>query len=210
MLNELHKRQEDVAHSVDQQVTYFTHLNKDVQFNYMAVSNLSTTLRDFATRTEETFQEVSCKFEWASKQRLVAKAIRDLEFSITQLGVHIDEWLEALQFMSGKVRINLFSPKVLEGIITSVNLGLPEGYELAAGMHPDSLNWYYDTLQTSLLTDAHGSLIVILIPLKDINRHFQLFKAYSFPVHLFNTTYASFQVESEYVAVNSMERSYLP
>jgi hypothetical protein len=100
--------------------------------------------------------------------------------------------------MSGKVLINLLPPKVLEGIITSVTLGLPEGYELADGMHPDSLNWYYETLQTSLLTDAHGLMIVILIPLKDINHHFQLFKVYNFPLHLFNKTYASFHMESKY------------
>jgi hypothetical protein len=76
-LNQLHKWQEEVAHSVEQQVTYFTRLNKDVQFNYMAISNLSTTLRNLISRTEETFQEVSSKFEWASRQRLVT-TIRDL------------------------------------------------------------------------------------------------------------------------------------
>jgi hypothetical protein len=109
---------------------------------------------------------------------------------------------------NGSLPINLLSPKVLEGIITSDTLGLPEGYELAAGMHPDSLNWYYETSQTSLLTDAHGLMIVILIPLKDTNRNFQLFKVYIFPVHLFNKTYASFRIESEYMTVNSIKRSY--
>jgi uncharacterized protein YoxC len=143
-LDELHKKQEEVPNSVEQQVTYFTHLTKDVQFNYMAVSNLSNTLKDFATRTEETFQEVSSKSEWAFKQRLAASVISELEFSITQLGVNVEEWLEALQYiMSGKVPINLISPKLLGKIITSVTLGLPEGYELAAGMRPDSLTWYY-------------------------------------------------------------------
>jgi hypothetical protein len=95
--------------------------------------------------------------------------------------------------MSGEVPNNLISPKLLEEIITSVNLGLPEGYELAAGTHPDSLLWYYQALQTVLFTDAHGLLIVILLPLKDIKRHFELFMVYNFPIHLFNTNYATFQ-----------------
>jgi hypothetical protein len=99
--------------------------------------------------------------------------------------VNVEEWLEALQYiMLGKVPINLISPKLLGEIITSVTLGLPEGYELAAGTRTDSLTWYYQTLQTVLLTDAHGLLIVILIPVKDVNRHFELFKVYNFPVHL--------------------------
>jgi hypothetical protein len=89
----LHKKQEEVAHSVEQQVTYFTHLTKNVQFNYMTVSNLSNMLKDFATRTEETFQEVSSIFEWASKQRLAASVISELEFSTTQLRVNVEEWL---------------------------------------------------------------------------------------------------------------------
>jgi hypothetical protein len=48
----------------------------------------------------------------------------------------------------------------------------------------------------------------MLIPLKDINHHFELFKVYSLPIHLFYETYASFHVESEYMAVNSMQQSY--
>jgi hypothetical protein len=121
----------------------------------------------------------------------------------------VEEWLETLQYiMSGKVPINLISPKLLGEIITSVTLGLPEGYELAAGTRPDSLTWYYQTLQTVLLTDAHGLLILILMSLKDVNRHFELFKVYNFPIQLFNATYASFHIESEYMAVNAMQRSY--
>jgi hypothetical protein len=68
--------------------------------------------------------------------------------------------------MSGKVFINLISSKLLEELITSGNLGLPEGYVLAAGTHQDSLTWYYEALKAVLLTDAHRLLIVILIPLK--------------------------------------------
>jgi hypothetical protein len=45
--------------------------------------------------------------------------------------------------MLGKVPIKLISPKLLGKIITSVTLGLPEGYELAAGTRPDSVTWYY-------------------------------------------------------------------
>jgi hypothetical protein len=50
--------------------------------------------------------------------------------------------------------------------------------------------------------------MVMMIALKDINSHFDFFKVYHFPIHLFNATYASFDVESKYMAVNSMQRSY--
>jgi hypothetical protein len=72
-LGKLHKKQEEVVHSVAQQVACFIHLSRDVQFNYMAVSNLSTTLKDFATRTDESFQEVSSKFELAPNNDLQRK-----------------------------------------------------------------------------------------------------------------------------------------
>jgi hypothetical protein len=62
-IDELHKKQDVVTHSLDRQVTYFKQLDDTVKFDHQAIINLSSTIRDFAQKTQETFQEVASKFE---------------------------------------------------------------------------------------------------------------------------------------------------
>jgi hypothetical protein len=100
----------------------------------------------------------------------------------------------------------LITPTLLQDI-SNITLSLPEGYELAVGNRYDSI-WYYQTAQASLLTDAHGFLILMSRPLKDINRHYELYRAHVFPMHLFNNTYAKFQIGAKYLAVNTIQRTY--
>jgi hypothetical protein len=88
---------------------------------------------------------------------LAATVISELEFSITQLGVNVEKWLEALQYiMPGKVPIKLKSPKLPEEIITNVIFGLLEGYEFAAGTNPDILIWYCQALKNFFLRMITG------------------------------------------------------
>jgi hypothetical protein len=102
----------------------------------------------------------------------------------------------------------LITPTLLQAIISNITLSLPEGYELAVGNRYDSMIWYNETSQASLLTDAHGFLILMSLPLKDINRHYELYIAHIFPMHLFNNTYAKLEIGAEYLAVNTKQRTY--
>jgi hypothetical protein len=99
--------------------------------------------------------------------------------------------------VSGRIPVNLINPKLLQGITSNITLSLPEAYELAVGNRYDNMIWYYQTTRPALLTDAHGFLILMSLPLKDINRYYELYRVHVLPMHLFNNTDAKFHIETK-------------
>jgi chromosome condensin MukBEF ATPase and DNA-binding subunit MukB len=143
-VEELHQRQDAVTHSLDGHLTYFKQLDESVRFDQQAIHNLSSNIRDFARKTQETFQKVATKLEWSNKLRASATLIRQLEFSLACLESRLDQTLTALQFVvNGKIPVNLISPAEVRDILVNVSLSQPEGYELSAGLPNNDLSWYY-------------------------------------------------------------------
>ena len=121
----------------------------------------------------------------------------------------VDELTDALQFvLLGKVPLNLIGPNMLREMLKSVAMVSPERYELIAGLSPNNMFLYYEMVQAMVLADAHIFNLVFYVPLKTVNRHFELFKIAVFPARIFNNTYAKFVVEKEYFAINLLQRTY--
>ena len=100
----LHRKQGEIVHSMNQQITYLKQLDGTVRFNHQAIANLSATLKDIAMKSQEKFQERATKLEWGNLQREAATAIRKLEFTLTQLEISIDELINTIQYvMIGRV-----------------------------------------------------------------------------------------------------------
>jgi tetrahydromethanopterin S-methyltransferase subunit B len=89
-VDKLSRNQDSVAHSLSQQVTYFKQLDDAVTFNQQAVAQLSTTLKGYALKIQDTFQEVATKLEWGAKQGEIAATIRKLGFVLTRLEASVD------------------------------------------------------------------------------------------------------------------------
>jgi hypothetical protein len=53
-----------VTHSLDKHVTYFKQLDNAVKTNQQADSQLPNTLKGYAIKIQDTFQEVASKLEW--------------------------------------------------------------------------------------------------------------------------------------------------
>jgi hypothetical protein len=209
-IDELHKKQDVVTHSLDRQVTYFKQLDDTVKFDHQAIVNISSTIRDSAKQTQETFQEVTSKFEWGSKLRATATAIRELEFALARIETRIDETLLALQFvLTGRVPVNLISPTVLQRILVNNSLSLPEGYELAAGTRNYDLSWYYEFISTAMLGSPTGFLLILSIPLTDVTTQFELYRVDAFPTEIGNKTYVRFHLGNAYFAANVPQRTHL-
>jgi hypothetical protein len=73
-----------------------------------------------------------------------------------------------------KLPVNLISPVMLGNILRNVSLTLPEAYALAVDPAPQGLMWYYQNVQSSLITTLHGFLVVLAIPIKDLYRQYDL------------------------------------
>ena len=185
----LHRKQGEIVHSMNQQVTYLKQLDRTVTFNHQAIANLSTTLKDIAMRSQETFQEIATKLEWGNLQRETATAIRELEFTLTQLEISIDELISAIQYvMNGRVTVNLINPTILQDMLKNVALVLPEG------LSPNNVYLYYEVIQTAMLADMHSLKLVLDVPIKTVSRQYELYKTVVLPTHIFNNTYAWFEI----------------
>ena len=74
-------------------------------------------------------------------------AVRQLEFTLTQLEFQIDKILEPFYtLVTGKPPPNLLPPDVLHNILTNVTLSLPEGLNLIVGSRYADLPWYYQNV----------------------------------------------------------------
>ena len=142
-IRDLHKKEDTIVHSLNQQVTYLKQLDGSVKFNFQANGNLSNTLKDIATKAQEGFQDVATRLAWYNKQREAATAVRQLEFALMKLEISIDELIDALQFvLLGKGPLNLVKPNVLREMLKNVTLVLPEGTEMIAGLNLNNMYLY--------------------------------------------------------------------
>jgi hypothetical protein len=64
-VNDLHKKQDTIVHSSNQQVTYLKQLDGTVRFNHEAITNLSAnlsaTLKGIVAKVQGDFQEIASK-----------------------------------------------------------------------------------------------------------------------------------------------------
>jgi hypothetical protein len=98
------------------------------------------------------------KFDLGARLRKIANIIRELEFALIQAEFHVDELMTALQaIMTGKVPVNLITPRMLQYIIKNVSLSLPDGYDLVTGLEYGQLTWYY---KLTFIVLAHRSHLI--------------------------------------------------
>jgi predicted transcriptional regulator len=151
-------------------VTYFRNLGDTVTFDHQAIVNLSSVIRNFAESTRNTFQEVSSKFDLASKLSESAAEIRKLEFALSCLETYIDEYMVAIQtVITGKIPVNI-NPSILQNILKNISLNLPEGYELIMGSNPYDTESYYEFVHAAMVTNPQGFMLILSIPIKHVYR----------------------------------------
>jgi predicted nucleic acid-binding Zn-ribbon protein len=89
-IHRLKERQDHVSHALEQQMSYFKHLDDSTTLNHQAIANLSSILRTHALKTQHTFQEIKTKFDWSEHQREVATITQELEFALISLNLKLD------------------------------------------------------------------------------------------------------------------------
>jgi hypothetical protein len=67
---------------------------------------------------------------------------------------------------------------------------------------------YYEVLQVIMITDVHSFKLVLNVPLKTVNRQYELFKMIVLPTCIFDNTCAQFETEKGYFGINSLQRTY--
>jgi len=206
----LSHKQGEVIHAVNQQLTYFKQMESTVKFDHEALANWSFILRDFATKSQEKFQKTVTRLEWAMKLQEATTAVRQLEFSLTQLELQINELLEAVQILvTGKFPPRLIQFNVLQDILRNVTLNLPQGYELVMGTQFNNMPWYVKHVKAALLADLNSYMLVLYFPFTMADRKYELFKVIAFPLRILNTTHVRFGLDTEYFAISTLRQFYI-
>jgi hypothetical protein len=97
-VDDLHKINDLIIHSLNSQVTYLKELDGTAKFNAEAITGLSDALKSIVNKAQEGFQDVAAKLAWHNKQKEAASILRRLEFEIVNLGLTISELQDAFQF----------------------------------------------------------------------------------------------------------------
>jgi hypothetical protein len=96
-VNDLHRKQDSIVHSTNEQVTYLKQLDGTVRFNHEAITNLSATLKGIVTKVQGDLQKMALKVLRNSTHIEATEIIPQLEFALTQLELSINELMFALQ-----------------------------------------------------------------------------------------------------------------
>jgi hypothetical protein len=163
-----------------------------------------------AENTRDQFQELVTKSALVAKGKETATGIRKLEFALMRLETSVDGHVQALQeALLNKLPVNIVSLVTLGNILRNLSLTLPQGYALAVDAASRGLIWYYQNVQASLITTTHGFLLVLAVPIKDVYRQYDLYKAYSFPREVTNGTFVKYQLEKAYLAIQALHHAYV-
>jgi hypothetical protein len=81
------------------------------------------------------------------------------------------------------------------GDYEKVALILPEGCELVASIKLHCVYWYYEIVQTAMLAELRGFMLILCVHSGTVKRHFSLFKAAALPACISSKNYAWFKVD---------------
>jgi hypothetical protein len=206
----LSHKQGEVVHALNHQLTYVKQLGDMVRIDHEAIANWSYVLKDFALKEQDKFQKTVTRLEWSVKLQEATTAVRQIEFSVTQMELELSKILQAFNtLVMGRFSPSLLSPIVLHGMLTNLTLNLPEGYELVMGTQYNNLFWYYKHVKAALLADLNCFMLVMNFPLTAVNRNYELYRVIAFPTKILNRTFASYKFEREYLAISTFRQSYL-
>jgi hypothetical protein len=134
------------------------------------------------------------RIEWLRRQQEATVVVRDLEFTLIQLQLQLEQLLEAFQtLMTGRIPANLLSFEKFHDILRDVSLNLPEGWELAMGSQYNQMPWYYLNTEAVMAADFHSFKLAILLPITVANDHFELYQMLAFPMRISNASYVKYQ-----------------
>jgi len=109
----------------------------------------------------------------------------------------------------GKLPIKLVKPTQLQNILRNVTLHLPEGYELMVGTRTENVHIYYELAKVSLVATLHSIKLIVSVPLKTTNSHFDLYRIVILPWRIASNKHVRYSIDYTYFAIQHSKRDYL-
>jgi hypothetical protein len=214
VFDELQSSQNDVIHSVTNQLIYIKRLDTITNVNVQAIANLSGIIKDTVINSHERFRQTARDIIWLNLtihgQSTLFTTIRQLEFTILRITQQLNELMNAVQHATlGKLPMTLVDPVTLHSILKNISLSLPDGYDLVAGTKFENVHLYYDCTQTAIIGDPQHIKMILSVPLKTVNRHFVLYKILALPTRIFNSAFIQYLPDFLYFGIDHIQRNYI-
>lgn len=145
------------------------------------------------------------------KFRLEA-VIRELNHAIDKTIMYLEHMeLQVNVLSAGKLAPSVVTPKRLQAILESIQLSLRTTVKLP--VDPRKNIWlYYRFLTCSTFFDANKIIVVVPIPLLDINNEFEVYKVHNLPIpgnnSVMSRTAAQYKLEGAGFAINMDRTKY--
>jgi hypothetical protein len=214
-VDEMHRTEGDIVHSVNHQMTYLKTLDSAVKFNTEAVETLSEKVKVIMLDSQKWKDETDLAIHWLNytiyNQSNTFTYIRQLEFAILELRTMVKEVLISLDStMTGRLSMNLIPPVMLRNILKNVTSYFPDGYTLCVSLQQNNINLFYEFMAISVLADYNSVKLVMLIPLKTFERHFYLYKLITFPYKISNyPNYIQLTAEYDNLVLDDSNQRFL-
>jgi hypothetical protein len=140
----------------------------------------------------------------------VFSLVRQLELSLLQLTLQVDELSVALQStLLGKLPLAIVKPNVLHDILKNGSLQLDPNFELIAGIKIENIHLYYELIKVSVMGNAHNITLILEIPLKSVSQIFTLYRIIALPTTVLDNTFATYRLDYDYFGLSYTQRDYL-
>jgi hypothetical protein len=209
----LRERNDDIAHSLANQLTYVKELHTVTAVNTDSIVNLSNILRGSLVQSHDQYQQILRDIMYlnitAFSQSEIFTNIREMEFILLQLVQQIDSLIEAIQCaIKGNLHFQLVAPTTLQSILRNFTLHLPDSYELIYGTKLEDIHFYYQMTRVAIVADRHCDKLLLSVPLKAAAHHFTLYKIIILPEQVGMDKFIRYTVDYPYLAMQVGLRDY--
>jgi hypothetical protein len=139
------------------------------RINVNVVKNLSTIIKNEIVQSHEHYEKMARDILWFNmtflNHSLLFNLVRQLEFSLLQMTLQVDEMLMGVQHsLSRKLPITIIGPGALYNILRNISVCLPDNYELIGGTKIENIYIYYEVIKVSIIGNSHGIKLILEFP----------------------------------------------
>ena len=217
-LQENHKTNVEIVHSLEDQATIISENLHHTSINTEALSELREVLSSLDREFEKFKQEQGLDFEYFDFIIKIDFAFSGIHGQIDSLEQYVDNLSIGFATLSnGHLPPELFSPETFQSVLQTITNRLPANWAMAIKDHPDNLWKFYQETKVSVAVSAHvnptylyGVKLFLHIPIYELKFQFQLYKVFNLPVYNFNATHGiQYEKMADYLAVSADQESYM-
>ena len=155
-LQENHKTNVDIVHSLEDQATIISENLHHTSINTEALSELREVLSSLDKEFEKFKQEQELDFEYFDFIIKIEYAFNGIHGQIDSLEQYVNNLsIGFATLFNGRLPPELFSPETFQTVLQTITNRLPDNWAMAIEDHPDNLWKFYQETKVCVAVSAH-------------------------------------------------------